>query len=78
VVAFGPEWVTLFHSSIALMEWPSQKRDPAVKLKRNHTEALSFTTWRIVNGEAERYKVGQAGAGVELESADPYWSVRAY
>jgi hypothetical protein len=40
-ITFGPELVTLFHSSIALMERPSQERDPAVKLKWNHTDARS-------------------------------------
>jgi hypothetical protein len=40
-ISFGPELVTLFHSSIALMERPAQERDPAVKLKRDHPNARS-------------------------------------
>jgi hypothetical protein len=40
-IIFGPKLVTLFHSSIALMERPSQERDPAVKLQRDHRGSVT-------------------------------------
>jgi hypothetical protein len=57
---FGPELVTLFHSSIALMERPSQERDPAVKLKRDHTETPSFHN---LDATAMRSRLLGSGAG---------------